>query len=612
MKKHLSIFCCVVALMFAGVACLPAPAACPETLTVTTNLDANDGACTADHCSLRDAVIAANACAGHQTIIVPAGNYQLTLLGADEDAAATGDLDITDDVTLQGEGVPSIDGVTQDRLIEVFSPAVVEIDHFILINGNAQLGGAIRSHGDLTVNASSIHDNFATVPLGGAGASSGGGVFVEAGTTVLTDTQVFSNSADAGGGVHNFATATFIMTGGLLAGNSATMYGGGLWNNFASTATLEDVEIWRNTAVERGAGIYNDGALEATLVIFNENADVLEGGGVYNDEDGEMYLTLAWFTNNNAQLGGGLYNRGLLHLYQSSLTNNSALGGQGGGAFNDGAAAALFLQNTTVSSNMIVPFDVPGGSGVYNNGGDLRLEFVTIAYNNADGIGNNGGHVTLRSSILAHHALGNCAGVTGGSQGYNLEDGDTCNLIESSDLVDTDPFLEWLAMNGGVNLNHALNPSSPAIDSGDPDRCIEVDQRGVSRPQGLGCDRGAYEAEAGEATPVPTPTALALENANCRKGQGVEFESMAMLTQGQSYEVNGRTLFSDWWRVVLPNGLFCWVADSVVDVTGPTADISVIEQIPTDTPTPAMGCWVGKRCTVPCPPDAQPGGACTP
>jgi CSLREA domain-containing protein len=332
MKKCLYIFCSIVVLVLTGAACAPTPTPCPDIFNVTTNLDANDGACTADHCSLRDAVIAANACPSHQTIVVPAGNYQLTLLGADEDASATGDLDITDDVTLQGEGVPSIDGVTQDRLIEVFSPAVVEIDHFILINGNAQLGGAIRSHGELTVIGSSIHDNAATVPLGGAGASSGGGIFVEAGTTTLIGTQVFSNSADAGGGVHNFATATFVMTGGLLAGNSATMYGGGLWNNFASTAALEDVEVWRNTAAERGAGIYNDGTLNATLVIFNENADVLEGGGVYNDEDGEMFLYQAWFTNNNADLGGGLYNRGLLHAYQSSLTNNSALNGEGGGA----------------------------------------------------------------------------------------------------------------------------------------------------------------------------------------------------------------------------------------------------------------------------------------
>jgi CSLREA domain-containing protein len=612
MKHNLSILCAFVIMVLAGAACLPAPAACLDILTVTTTLDANDGACTADHCSLRDAVIAANACAGHQTINVPAGGYSLTLLGAEEDLAATGDLDITEDVTILGEGVPSIDGVTKDRIFEIFSPAVVEIDHFILINGLAQLGGAIRSQGELTVTNSSIHNNSAEVPPGGSGASSGGGIFVEAGTTSLINTQLFENFADYGGGVHNFATATFNMTGGLLAMNEASGWGGGLWNNMASTANLEDVEIARNTTAERGAGIYNNGTLEANRITLNENVSDGDGGGVYNDENGEMYLTLAWFTNNNAQFGGALYNRGLLHLYQSSLTINSALGGLGGGAYNDGVDAALLMQNTTVSGNMIVPFAAPGGSGIYNNSGDLRLEFVTMAYNNADGVNNNGGHVAFRSSILAYHSLGNCAGDAGDSQGYNLETGNTCGLIEPTDLVDTNPILEWLAMNGGVNLNHALNPASPAIDSGDPDRCIEIDQRGVTRPQGLGCDRGAYEAEMGEATPVSAPMALALENANCRKGQGTEFESMAMLIQGQSYEINGRTVFEDWWRVVLPNGLFCWVSDTKVDVTGPTADISVIETIATDTPTPVVGCWVGKRCTVPCPPNTYPVTSCTP
>jgi len=618
--KRKLLVCLFTAVLLVGIgSCTLSPIPCTDTFTVTTNLDVNDGACTAGHCSLREAVIAANTCAGHQTIIVPAGNYQLTLTGSEEDAAASGDLDITDDLTLQGEGVPSLDGVSQDRILEIFDPAVVTVDHFILINGLAQLGGAIRSHGDLTINASSIHNNTADVPPGGSGGSSGGGIFVEAGSTTLVNTDVFDNYADHGGGIHNFATAAFIMTGGHLTGNIASGWGGGLWNNMASNAILEDVEISRNTSGERGAGIYNNGSLEANLVTFTENMDATEGGGVYNDENGEMFLTLAWFTNNNAQLGGGFYNRGLLHLYQSSLTNNSALGGQGGGAYNDGATAALLLQNTTVSSNMIVPFDIPGGSGVYNNGGDLRMEFITIAYNNADGISNIGGHLTIRSSILAYHALGNCAGVTGGSQGYNISDDDSCNLTEPSDLEDSDPWLAGLAMNGGVTLNHALNPGSPAIDSGDPDRCIAVDQRGVSRPQGLACDRGAFEVEMGA-----TPIALLLETSNCRQGPGILYPSITTLDRGQAHPIDARNPSADWWRLTLPDGITCWVAGSVVDVTGETGNLPEDNppppptKVPTSTPTQVVGCWVRYAtqndpvCVVPCPPNAVPGGACTP
>src|SRR5689334_20797495 len=75
-------------------------AAQPATFLVTTTTDSNDGACTVALCSLRDAVIAANANAGADTITLSAGTYTLTLVGANEDAAATGDLDITGTVTI--------------------------------------------------------------------------------------------------------------------------------------------------------------------------------------------------------------------------------------------------------------------------------------------------------------------------------------------------------------------------------------------------------------------------------------------------------------------------------------------------------------------------------
>ena len=64
----------------------PAPASAAS-FTVTKTADTNDGVCDAD-CSLREAISAANAAAGADTITVPAGTYQLTLGnagGANED-----------------------------------------------------------------------------------------------------------------------------------------------------------------------------------------------------------------------------------------------------------------------------------------------------------------------------------------------------------------------------------------------------------------------------------------------------------------------------------------------------------------------------------------------
>ncbi|MFP3853086.1 MAG: choice-of-anchor Q domain-containing protein, partial [Anaerolineales bacterium] len=88
-----------------------------------------------------------------------------------------------------------------------------------------------------------------------------------------------------------------------------------------------------------------------------------------------------------------------------------------------------------------------------------------------------------------------------------------------SDLTNTGLIIDALAMNGGNSLSHALLPGSPAIDSGDMDTCLAVDQRNVSRPQGSQCDRGAYEATGdeesgpepgeGDATPAAEETATA-------------------------------------------------------------------------------------------------------
>jgi hypothetical protein len=65
--------------------------------TVTTTADGVPG-------SLRQVIQAANSNPGADTIVVPADTYTLTIAGTGEDAAATGDLDITDDLTVTGDG----------------------------------------------------------------------------------------------------------------------------------------------------------------------------------------------------------------------------------------------------------------------------------------------------------------------------------------------------------------------------------------------------------------------------------------------------------------------------------------------------------------------------
>src|SRR5438874_11845169 len=83
----------------------------PAVFTVnsfTDGVDARPGdgvAQTSDgRTTLRAAIMEANALGGASTIVLPAGSYTLSLSGPNEDAAATGDLDILAPITVQGAG----------------------------------------------------------------------------------------------------------------------------------------------------------------------------------------------------------------------------------------------------------------------------------------------------------------------------------------------------------------------------------------------------------------------------------------------------------------------------------------------------------------------------
>jgi CSLREA domain-containing protein len=88
--------------------------------------DVNDGSCGVLHCSLREAVIQANAYSGGgATIDIPSGVYTLAIYGF-EDAAASGDLDITKTMTIYGAGADQtvLDGGYIDRVFQFRSGSV--------------------------------------------------------------------------------------------------------------------------------------------------------------------------------------------------------------------------------------------------------------------------------------------------------------------------------------------------------------------------------------------------------------------------------------------------------------------------------------------------------
>ena len=129
-----------------------------------------DGSCDAD-CSLREAVVAANALDGIQDVQLSAGIYELTLAGAGEDAAASGDLDATESIVISGAGanLSEIDANGLDRVLDLHGTGSAELrghglevvmtrdeDAFVSLEKRTHIANDAR--GDLFV---SIHANAA-------------------------------------------------------------------------------------------------------------------------------------------------------------------------------------------------------------------------------------------------------------------------------------------------------------------------------------------------------------------------------------------------------------------------------------------------------------------
>jgi CSLREA domain-containing protein len=258
-----------------------------------------------------------------------------------------------------------------------------------------------------------------------------------------------------------------------------------------------------------------------TLAIFNlritGGAVSGPGGGIFHDAQGAtLHLGRSIVNGNQSDIGGGIMaQRGPLTVVESTVSGNRAPGGQGGGILTGGTGGAgpFTIRNTTVSGNQS---RFGGGIDTYE---PVTITDSTIAFNAAQQPGGGlhvsggAGPYTLKNTIVSnntsafagfencdHHDIVDYID----SQGYNLEKGTSCGLDEPGDL-NAAPMLGELANNGGFSNTHALLSGSPAINAGG-DPFPANDQRGVSRPQGIANDIGAYERRQ-EINVVLCPTA---------------------------------------------------------------------------------------------------------
>jgi hypothetical protein len=275
-------------------------------------------------CTLRAAIQEANLLPGEQTIrFAPSPFflpviYSLLLAGSGEDQAATGDLDITDSLTIIGNGPDEtlLVGAGLDRILHILPGETskrVTLKDLRLTTGledgagirqeatNSQLflndvdlvanvgltigGGLWNEGGRLVIERSRIESNTVLSLLGqGAGIAHtggelrvsntrilnnqaildqnlGGGLFLDGSAEALIeDSQFIDNEATQGGGIFIRSTGTTTLVNVQLQGNKALLFGGGLSVNRllpgSSRVVIEGGRITNNTAGITGGGIF--------------------------------------------------------------------------------------------------------------------------------------------------------------------------------------------------------------------------------------------------------------------------------------------------------------------------------------------------------------------
>jgi len=328
--------------------------------------------------SLRDAIAAAAANPGADTIDVPAGTYILR--------ATLGELQVSDasgNLTIQSAGGTAIinGGNHSARVLEIDAPSNVAITGVEVTGGNLSLSGnasiqqgaGIYNTGTLMLTNVQVENNTITslsssTALVENTTLSGGGI-ENTGNLTITDSTISNNTISdgselggncSGGGIDNSGMAT--ITDSTISGNSLETIGN-------SALKYDD------TADENGGGIHNSGNLTLT--------DVIVDGNNIADQTGLHPL----------DTGAGIDNTGNLAVTDSTIANDSVVvqgGGEqgvsgGGGIANTNSGIATIV-DSTISGDSAQTAGLPlaYGGGIFNNGGYMTLSDSTISGDSAN------------------------------------------------------------------------------------------------------------------------------------------------------------------------------------------------------------------------------------
>ncbi|HXJ35544.1 MAG TPA: choice-of-anchor Q domain-containing protein, partial [Candidatus Eisenbacteria bacterium] len=380
-----------------------------DTYVVNSTVDAVDvaignGACAAASgaCTLRAAVQEANAHAGADVVTLPAGLFVLSLIGPGELAGATGDLNVTDTLEIDGAGRDAtiIDGLHSDRVLhstasdltvrdltlqnglastaggglEQAAAGNVTIER-VRFEGNhaASAGALMMGNGALTISDSAFDANSAD-GAGGGGLVGGSGPVTVANTTFTSNVSV----AQSGGAFAMDVGGAVTFTNCVFTSNFAATLAGGLGVASAATFSLDGCTFDDNLAGTGGAFFYQGGVGPSSITVTNTKAR----------------------SNFAASTGGGFLEGQTIRVSGSEFADNVSLTGNGGGlhlmATTEATVETTVLRRNTVGDGL--------GAGLgAASGGAVTLTDVE-ASDNAGRVG-GGVYVTAASAVLTRVRL---------------------------------------------------------------------------------------------------------------------------------------------------------------------------------------------------------------
>jgi beta-glucanase (GH16 family) len=417
---------------------------------------------------------------GWQEVVVPFDSFSRS---ANQPAGAPDDgLGLTE---VWGYGFSLPYGTRTESLlldqVRLIAPAEVTV-----VNANDSGPGSLRQAIDVVAPGGTIRFD-----PGLAGST----IALTSGPLWISGKQVTIDGSDApgltvsGSGVDRVlivdAGATAHVSDLTLADGYGWQLAGSILNN--GTLSLDHVTVTGNTMAtdagdywQGGGGIYNgDGAtlnlIDSSVV---NNTAAWSGGGVYSFFNTDTTIVRSTISGNvSNDVGGAIRSLGNMTITNSTISGNTATGWHGGAIFQtDGD---ITITNSTIANN-IGPVWAPSTFFIGQFGGGF---VPTLTLVNTIITGNQ----WYACEKFASGTVGNVV-----SGGHNLVQDDSCNP-DASDQIIGDALIGPLADNGGPTWTHALLAGSPAIDAADAAVCPATDQRGVARPQGAGCDTGAYE-----------------------------------------------------------------------------------------------------------------------